>query len=122
MDSRQPYKFYTGNMTTTLTKPPRSNLSNFFHDLVTVDFHEIDINTGMRVAKKMAGPYDAREIRYIQEAAITTTASLSNFIFLLHINRTPCPSVYTLVYSNPATNTTKLSRINGRGHKDNDST
>ena len=37
-------------MTTTLSKPPRSHLSNFFHDLVTVDFHQIDINTGVRVA------------------------------------------------------------------------
>jgi hypothetical protein len=37
-------------MAITLSKPPRSSLSNFFHDLVTVDFHQIDINTGMRIA------------------------------------------------------------------------
>ena len=37
-------------MATTLSKPPRSRLSNFFHDLVTVDFHQTDINTGVRIA------------------------------------------------------------------------
>ena len=37
-------------MATTLTKPPRSSWSNFFHDLVTVDFHQTDINTGVRIA------------------------------------------------------------------------
>ena len=37
-------------MATTLSKPPRSGLSNFFHDLVTVDFHQTDINTGVRIA------------------------------------------------------------------------
>ena len=37
-------------MATTLSKPPRSSLSNFFHDLVTVDFHQTDINTGVRIA------------------------------------------------------------------------
>ena len=50
MDSRQLYKFYTCNMATTLSKPPRSSWSNFFHDLVTVDFHQTDINTGVRIA------------------------------------------------------------------------
>ena len=33
-----------------MSKPPRSSLSNFFHDLVTVDFHQTDIKTGVRVA------------------------------------------------------------------------
>ena len=33
-----------------MSKPPRSSLSNFFHDLVTVDFHQTDINTGVRLA------------------------------------------------------------------------
>ena len=37
-------------MATALSKPPRSSLSNFFHDLVTVDFHQTDINTGVRLA------------------------------------------------------------------------
>ena len=37
-------------MATTLSKPPRSRWSNFFHDLVTVDFHQTDIKTGVRVA------------------------------------------------------------------------
>ena len=37
-------------MAITLSKPPRSSWSNFFHDLVTVDFHQIDINTGVRIA------------------------------------------------------------------------
>ena len=37
-------------MTTALSKPPRSSLSNFVHDLVTVDFHQTDIKTGVRVA------------------------------------------------------------------------
>ena len=37
-------------MAITLSKPPRSSLSNFFHDLVTVDFHQTDINTGVRLA------------------------------------------------------------------------
>ena len=37
-------------MATILSKPPRSSWSNFFHDLVTVDFHQTDINTGVRVA------------------------------------------------------------------------
>ena len=37
-------------MATTLSKPPRSSLSNFFHDLVTVDFHQTDIKTGVRIA------------------------------------------------------------------------
>ena len=37
-------------MATTLSKPPRSSRSNFFHDLVTVDFHQTDINTGVRLA------------------------------------------------------------------------
>ena len=50
VDSRHLYKFYPCNMATTLSKPPRSGLSNFFHDLVTVDFHQTDINTGMRIA------------------------------------------------------------------------
>ena len=50
VDSRQLYKFYTCKMTTTLSKPPRSRWSNFFHDLVTVDFHQTDINTGVRAA------------------------------------------------------------------------
>ena len=50
MDSRHLYKFYTCNMATTLSKPPRSSWSNFFHDLVTVDFHQTDINTGVRLA------------------------------------------------------------------------
>ena len=31
-----------------MTKPPR--WSNFVHDLVTVDFHQTDFNTGVRVA------------------------------------------------------------------------
>ena len=37
-------------MATTLSKPPRSRLSNFVHDLVTVDFHQTDIYTGVRIA------------------------------------------------------------------------
>ena len=37
-------------MTTALSKPPRSRWSNFVHDLVTVDFHQTDINTGVRLA------------------------------------------------------------------------
>ena len=37
-------------MATTLSKPPRSRWSNFVHDLVTVDFHQTDIKTGVRVA------------------------------------------------------------------------
>src|SRR5262245_7634438 len=37
-------------MATTLSKPPRSRLSDFVHDLVTVDFRQTDINTGVRAA------------------------------------------------------------------------
>lgn len=37
-------------MTTALSKPPRSCWSNFVHDLVIVDFHQADINTGVRAA------------------------------------------------------------------------
>jgi hypothetical protein len=37
-------------MATALSKPSRSRWSNFVHDLVTIDFHQIDINTGVRVA------------------------------------------------------------------------
>ncbi len=33
-----------------LSKPPRSRWSKFVHDLVTVDFHQTDINTGVRLA------------------------------------------------------------------------
>lgn len=33
-----------------MAKPPRSRWSNFVHDLVTVDFHQADINTGVRLA------------------------------------------------------------------------
>ena len=33
-----------------MSKPPRSRWSNFVHDLVTVDFHQTDIYTGVRVA------------------------------------------------------------------------
>ena len=33
-----------------MSKPPRSRWSNFVHDLVTVDFHQTDIKTGVRVA------------------------------------------------------------------------
>jgi hypothetical protein len=36
-------------MTTALSKPPRSRWSNFVHDLVTVDFHQTDISTGVRL-------------------------------------------------------------------------
>ena len=50
VDSRQLYKFYTCNMAITLSKPPRSSWFNFFHDLVTVDFHQTDIYTGVRLA------------------------------------------------------------------------
>ena len=35
-------------MTTILSKPSRSRWSNFAHDLVTVDFHQTDIKTGLR--------------------------------------------------------------------------
>ena len=37
-------------MATGVSKPPSSRLSNFFHDLVTVDFHQTDIKTGVRTA------------------------------------------------------------------------
>jgi len=37
-------------MATALSKSPRSRWSNFVHDLVTVDFHQSDINTGVRLA------------------------------------------------------------------------
>ena len=37
-------------MAITLSKPPRSSWFNFFHDLVTVDFHQTDIYTGVRLA------------------------------------------------------------------------
>ena len=50
VDSRQLYKFYTCKMATALSKPPRSRVSNFVHDLVTVDFHPTDIRFGVRVA------------------------------------------------------------------------
>ena len=33
-----------------MSKPPRSRWSNFVHDLVTVDFHQADIYTGVRLA------------------------------------------------------------------------
>ena len=54
VDSRQIYKFYTCNMATTLSKPPRSRWSNFVHDLVTVDFDHADIYTGVRIATLLA--------------------------------------------------------------------
>ena len=37
-------------MAITLSEPPSSRLSNFFHDLVTVDFHQTDLKTGVRTA------------------------------------------------------------------------
>jgi hypothetical protein len=37
-------------MATILTKPPRYSQSNFFHDLVTVDFHQAQIKWGVRFA------------------------------------------------------------------------
>ena len=33
-----------------MSKPPSSSWSNFFHDLVTVDFHQTDIKFGVRAA------------------------------------------------------------------------
>jgi hypothetical protein len=50
-DSRQLHKFYTCKMATALSKPPRSHRSNFFHDLVTVDFHQtVPLSLGVRIA------------------------------------------------------------------------
>lgn len=37
-------------MVTNLSKPHRSRWSKFVHDIVTVDFHQTDINTGVRIA------------------------------------------------------------------------
>jgi hypothetical protein len=50
VDSRQLYKFYTSKMAKGVSKPPRSGRSHFFHDLVTVDFHQIYLKTGVRIA------------------------------------------------------------------------
>lgn len=50
MDSRQLHKFYTCKMATIMSIPPRLRWSNFVHDLVIVDIHQTDINTGVRVA------------------------------------------------------------------------
>ena len=61
-------------MATTLSKPPRSRWSNFFHDLVTVDFHQTDINTGVRVATLL--------IIVTVLGLITGHAAASSFVWL----------------------------------------
>ena len=43
-------------MAITLSKPPRSGRSNFFHDLVTVDFHQSQIKWGVKFATLLIIP------------------------------------------------------------------